>query len=793
MGNSPAPPETAAPAVGSDVGEVARAKHPLRMWPVVAVGVLVVGLVGAVLASASVAANEAGHSRANLRASSAEVASTLELTILHEEDLIVSAGGFITANPDPTNFEFGLWGSSVRVLERYPELQVFGYSVLVPASELAAFSVRATADPSGPLGADGKFHVVPPGARPFYCLIVVGEARSPAPTLPAGFDLCAANRTPYLDARDSGQTNYSPIKLGEVVALSITTPLYRNGVVPPTTEARRATFLGWLGMSVAPGVVLDRALLGHPNTAVTFRYHAGSSSAEFRRGTARGNVESVTTDLHNGWTVTTSGAVTANSMLHNWDALGLLVAGVVFSILLAVLVYVLATGRLRALRLVHAKTAELRHQALHDVLSDLPNRALITDRIEQLIARGRRNGTLGAALFVDLDEFKNVNDTLGHAAGDRLLQSVAARLSATLRDVDTIGRMGGDEFVVLIEDASSETAPELVAQRILDVMRQPFELAGAAAPMLVTASIGIAVGDRDEPGDLLRDADVALYLAKAAGKNCYEVFRPEMETHVRRRFELDFDLRSALEGNQFRLVYQPIYNLEDLTLTGVEALLRWDHPTLGEVQPDEFIPLLEASGQIVEVGRWVMREACMQMAAWRDRGTDIIVSVNVSGRQLDRDVIVDHVRDALADSGLDPAMLTIEVTETALMRNVDASAQRLRDLKALGVQIAVDDFGTGYSSLAYLQRLPVDCLKIDRTFIDAISQSTESNALIHTLVQLGKDLGLRTLAEGVETTGQIDHLRTEQVNEAQGFLFAKPLAPAALETQLLEPDRAATR
>ena len=717
----------------------------------------------------------------------------MELAIQHEEDLIVSAAGFITADTEPTNIEFGLWASSLRVLERYPELQGFGYSVLVPASRLAAYSVHATADPSGPLSADGKFRIEPAGARPFYCLIVVGEARPPAPLLPAGFDLCAGNGRQYLAARDSGSSNYAPISNGGVVALSITTPLYRNGVVPSTLVGRQASFLGWLGMSVTPGLVLDRALIGHPNTAVTFRYRAGSSSAEFRSGNANGNVASVATDLRNGWTVTTSASVEAGGMLHNWDALGLLFAGIVFSILLAALVYLLATGRTRALRLVNAKTAELRHQALHDALSGLPNRALITDRIEQLMARGRRNGTLGAALFVDLDEFKNVNDTLGHAAGDRLLQSVAARLSATLRDVDTLGRMGGDEFVVLIEDSSSEGAAELVAQRILDVMRQPFDVVGAAAPMMVTASIGIAVGDRDEPGDLLRDADVALYLAKAAGKNCYEVFRPEMETHLRRRFELEFDLRAALEGGQFRLVYQPIYNLESLALSGVEALLRWDHPTLGEVQPDEFIPLLEASGQIVDVGRWVMHEACMQMAAWHDRGSDIVVSVNVSGRQLDRDSIVDHVRDALTASGLDPAMLTIEVTETALMRNVDASAGRLRELKALGVEIAVDDFGTGYSSLAYLQRLPVDCLKIDRAFVSAISQSPEANALIHTLVQLGKDLGLRTLAEGVETSGQIDHLRTEQVNEAQGFLFAKPLTPAAIEDQLLAPNRPVAR
>jgi diguanylate cyclase (GGDEF)-like protein len=411
------------------------------------------------------------------------------------------------------------------------------------------------------------------------------------------------------------------------------------------------------------------------------------------------------------------------------------------------------------------------------------------DRMEQLLVRSRRSGTLGAALFVDLDDFKNVNDTLGHEAGDRLLVAMAARLESTLRDADTIGRMGGDEFVVLIDGASLDVAPELVAERLLDVMRQPFDVDGSVLPLVVNTSIGIAVGDRASPGELLRDADVALYQAKAAGKNRYEIFHPEMQTEISHRIELEFDLRAALEGDQFRLVYQPIYNLDDLTLIGVEALLRWDHPTRGTVEPDEFIPILEQNGQIREVGRWVLREACTQMAAWHARGDTLDVSVNVSGRQLDDDVVVAHIRDALDVSGLDATALIIEVTETALMRNAEKTAQRLRAIKELGVRIAVDDFDTGYSSLAYLQQFPVDCLKIDRSFTSAISTSPESRALIGTLVQLGKDLGLKTLAEGVETTAEMDQLRAEHVNEAQGFLLARPLDPEALEAQLLAPRR----
>jgi EAL domain-containing protein (putative c-di-GMP-specific phosphodiesterase class I) len=265
-----------------------------------------------------------------------------------------------------------------------------------------------------------------------------------------------------------------------------------------------------------------------------------------------------------------------------------------------------------------------------------------------------------------------------------------------------------------------------------------------------------------------------------------------MQLEIQQRIDLEFDMRSALDNNQFRLVYQPIYDLDDLTLVAVEALLRWDNPTRGLIQPDEFIPILEQTGHIREVGRWVLRQACEQTAAWHARGDILDVSVNISGRQLDDDAIIEHIHEALAQSGLDATSLIIEVTETALMRNVEATAQRLRAIKDLGVRIAIDDFGTGYSSLAYLRQFPVDCLKIDRSFTNAISASLESKAIIATLVQLGKDLGLMTLAEGVETTEQMDHLRQEHVNQAQGFLLARPLDPATIEAQILAPLRPTT-
>jgi diguanylate cyclase (GGDEF)-like protein len=513
------------------------------------------------------------------------------------------------------------------------------------------------------------------------------------------------------------------------------------------------------------------------------------SDTKFSSGLAPKGSQLVTRDLDSAWTVDTSAVVTHTGVLDDPGSLAVLLIGVAASVILAALVLVLGTSRATALRLVGERTGELRHQALHDALTGLPNRFLITDRIDQLLTRNRRNNTIGAALYIDLDDFKNVNDTLGHEAGDRLLVAVAARLTSALRDADTIGRMGGDEFVVLIDGSEFKASPELVAERLLDVMRQPFDLDDTSNSLSVNTSIGIAIGDRASGGDLLRDADVALYQAKASGKNRFEIFHPEMHTEISRRIELEFDLRSAIENNQFRLVYQPIYNLDDLSLVAVEALLRWDHPTLGLVEPDEFIPILEQSGQIQEVGRWVLNEACERMAVWHSKGDTLDISVNVSGRQLDHDDIVDHIREALEISDLDPARLIIEVTETALMRDSAHTAVRLKAIKELGVRIAVDDFGTGYSSLAYLQQFPVDCLKIDRRFTSAITTSPESKALIRTLVQLGRDLGLKTLAEGVETATEMDHLRDEHVNEAQGFLLSRPLEPQVLEDQILLPAR----
>ena len=308
--------------------------------------------------------------------------------------------------------------------------------------------------------------------------------------------------------------------------------------------------------------------------------------------------------------------------------------------------------------------------------------------------------------------------------------------------------------------------------------------------MTVTASIGIAAGDRISAEELLRDADIAMYRAKWDGKNRYVVFETGMQDTVQNRMELEMDLREALENDEFFLAYQPTVNLNDMSPTGVEALIRWEHPVRGIVQPDDFIPLLEETGLIIEVGKWVLQEACSQGAEWRAAGYPIGMAVNVSGRQLDTDQLIDDIERALCDSGLDPEALTIEITETTLMRNVEETARRLAQIKQLGVRIAIDDFGTGYSSLAHLQRFPVDALKIDRSFISQLQHNQEGETLIHTLVQLGKALSIETFAEGIEQQQELSLLRDEDCDNGQGFLFARPLDVAATEAFLAELGRA---
>jgi diguanylate cyclase (GGDEF)-like protein len=439
--------------------------------------------------------------------------------------------------------------------------------------------------------------------------------------------------------------------------------------------------------------------------------------------------------------------------------------------------------RRRAHEELTSREKELVFLATHDALTGLPNRTLILDRIEQTLRRARHNQEPVAALFVDLDNFKAINDSLGHGTGDELLCAVAERLEGVIRETDALGRMGGDEFVVVAEGLSLAAGPELVAERLLEAFDQPFAL-GEAGETLVRAkaSIGIATGVRSSAEELLRDADIAMYRAKWSGKGRFLVFESGMEDEVQSRLETEMDLQSALENEEFFLVYQPTFDLQTMTPTGVEALIRWRRPGRGVVQPENFIPLLEETKLIVEVGAWVLKEACAQAAGWQEEGRPLQLSVNVSALQLDTDELLDHVREALAESGLTPESLTLEITETTLMSDAVETARRLQELKRLGIRIAVDDFGTGYSSLGHLRQFPVDVLKIDRSFISQLSEGGEGEILLHTLLQLGKALEIETTAEGIERPQDLSLIRDKDCDNGQGFLFTRPLSATDAES-----------
>jgi diguanylate cyclase (GGDEF)-like protein/PAS domain S-box-containing protein len=419
------------------------------------------------------------------------------------------------------------------------------------------------------------------------------------------------------------------------------------------------------------------------------------------------------------------------------------------------------------------------HQAFHDPLTDLANRALFTDRVAAALARRPDTSSATVAvLLLDLDDFKTVNDSLGHAAGDELLIAVAARLRSCVRPGDTLARLAGDEFAILLDDLDDESAAVAVAKRVGKRLEAPFEI--EAMEIAVRASIGISLGQSPDarPDDLMRDADVAMYEAKARGKGGYSVFEPHMRHAVVKRMELKADLRHALERGELHVLYQPYVNLEDESIVGAEALLRWDHPERGVIPPLDFIPLAEEMGLIVPIGRWVLGEASAQAVEWARRWPrlgSLTLSVNISARQLQDRGFVGEVAEIVAEQGLPAERVVLELTESSLVEDPDQAVRRLRALRELGIRLAIDDFGTGYSSLGYLQRYPIEILKVHRTFVAELGRHPEKPALATAILQLAHHLGMQTVAEGVEELVHVDALRALGCRFAQGFYFSKPL------------------
>ena len=763
----------------------------------VAALILAVGIVGSAFLASQWRSNVTNANLQSFDSTSADVSGTLDSKLDTTFGLTRTMRAIATMEPQAGDTRFGQWYSQLRLGASGSSEATAELIQPVTAAGLPAFRRQAEADPAFRALLKGTFQIIPGGKRPVYCLTraIVGAA-SASSLYPPLLDYCAAvlpgiGRSPFASlvrtATDSDSSIVTPIPGFKLVAIGAA--VYRRGAPLATVSQRRAAMIGVIGTSFDSVALIDSVLARHQSFVLALYHRNAGGALELigRGGVGAKGASPAYVDvreLGEGWLVAVKGSVPGVSA--GTQGLFVLGLGLLVTVLALLLYLVLARSRQRAWGLVGEKTGELEYRALHDPLTDLPNRTLLLDRAEQLLARARRLDVPVTALFVDIDDFKQINDRFGRRAGDEVLRQVGARLKTVLRGSDTVGRLSGDEFVMLVDSAGLDVAPELVAERLLDVLRLPIELPAATlSPVAVTASIGIATGLSVSAEDLLGDADLALYKAKAAGKDGYALFESAMQTAAQDRMHLEMDLGKALETRQLFLVYQPMFDLRDERIVGVEALLRWRHPSNGVIAPDAFIPIAEENGLIIGIGRWVLERACARGAAWQQQGHPLQIAVNVSARQLERAAFVEEVRSALTHSGLDPAALTLEITETVLMRKPDATVHLLTELKALGVRIAVDDFGTGYSSLAYLRQFPVDLLKIDRTFITGLALSSEARALAHTLIRLGQALGLQTLAEGVERDDQVKELRREGCDLVQGFLFARPLSPDAVQ-RLLE-------
>jgi diguanylate cyclase (GGDEF)-like protein len=430
-----------------------------------------------------------------------------------------------------------------------------------------------------------------------------------------------------------------------------------------------------------------------------------------------------------------------------------------------------------------------RHAAFHDALTGLPNRSLFSEHLRVALERARRNEEyLFCVLFLDLDRFKNINDSLGHPCGDELLILVARRLEGCIRQTDLVARFGGDEFAILLDAVESPADAIRVAAKVQRAISAPFRLHNHEA--VTTASIGLALSSSDysEAEDMIRDADTAMYRAKDHGKARYEIFDTTMHTRAVTLLRLESDLRLALERQELCVYYQPIISVASGELFGFEALVRWQHPERGIIPPDQFIPLAEETGLILPLGLGVLREACSQLRRWQQRSLsdrNLTMSVNLSGKQLTQADLIEKVEEVLSESGISPWQLKLEITETVVMENAELAAVTLARLRGLGVRLSIDDFGTGYSSLSYLNRFPVDTLKVDRSFITRMSQGDENLEIVKTIVTLAGNLGMQVIAEGVETEDQLQQLRRLKCQYAQGYLFSKPMAPSDADTFIL--------
>jgi diguanylate cyclase (GGDEF)-like protein len=788
-------------AVG-DEGAADRSHRGRGVWTAVAVFCVLAGTLASALGARAVAHNDSAKTETSFHQGSQAIASTLKLAIQRQEELTVAASTYFAANPKATSAEFARWVTWARTRRRYPELDALGLLPAPPkpvpvhkptAVTASSTSAESTSAEASPTSADAPPAPTASSPTPIEASsdaspTLIDVSSPPTPPAPAPVHLSPA----LLLSRNTGLSIYHPISAGHRQALAIVTPVYRGNVTPHSVFGRTAASVGWLREVLVPGAVLGQVLVGHPGYALALTYHDGASNLLFSSGAPRSDAQNTTLDLHDGWTVTSFGPAPAASVLADGDALAVLIGGILVSVLLGLVVDILGAAarppapapRTDADAEAEEQTGELADKYLYEPVTGLPNRELTLDRAERMVARaGRDSGMLAGALFVDIDQLSEVNEMLGLTAGNQLLKIVGERLLDVVRAGDTVGRLDGDEFVVLVESAARGVRLDSLAQRMIEALHRPVELDAFGPSFVLTASIGVAFGRYATPEDLLRDANVALASAKAAGKDRYTVFNANMRTVIEGRAVLEAELSTALAENQFFLLYQPIYDLRTRKVAGLEALIRWAHPTQGVLAPDAFIPLAEETGLIVPIGRFMLEEACARAAAWNVAGHPVGVSVKVSAHQLHRDGFATDVQRALQQSGIEPSLLTLEIPETAIMRDLAAAAERLRVVKLLGVSIAIDDFGgSGYAHQSDLRQLPLDSMRVDRSSLAASEDEDYRSWLLEAILLVGRELSLTVVATGIETHEQMAMLQTIGCTMAQGALMGSPTPADTVES-----------
>ena len=717
------------------------------------------------------------------------------------EQILRGGVGLFSSSIDVTRDEWRRYVNALRAEEVYPGIQGIGYGPLVmhadKALHVASLWREGFAD----------YEILPRGDRKFYIPVLFREPFDTPNLRALGFDMFSepVRRKALELARDNGSAALSgrvqfavERSAKNTASIIMYLPVYEHNTAPVSIDSRRAALKGFVFATFRVGELIE-ATVGERLKEVGLDLELFDSVAidkqtlifdrdgepHFLNKRFRPLFSTQQTLEIGGqtWTMELHTLAAFENAIDRTKSALILGGGALLSFLLFGFLYSVATQHANVRSQASKLTQDLqqseerfRHLAYHDTLTGLPNRALLQDHGARALGRARRSNSHVAILFIDLDRFKTINDSLGHSVGDALLKEVSQRIRQTVRDFDTVARMGGDEFVVLLTDLRDPASAGSVAQHILDSLSKVTVIEGH--PLHVTPSIGISLFPDDgiDFAELLKYADAAMYRAKENGRNGYQFFTNEIDTLAHGRLTVQTGLRRALENNEFELHYQPQIAIDGGTIVGAEALLRWRHPQRGLVMPDEFIPVAEDTGLIVPIGEWVLRTACAQYAQWRRDGLPAIrLAINLSARQLRQKNLPDIVQEILAENAIHPADLELEITETSLVQNTDGASVALHALKSLGVKLSLDDFGTGYSSLSYLRRFPIDVLKIDRSFIRDISSDPSDAVLVRTIIDLAHSLGMTAVAEGVESSAQLYFLRSHKCNFAQGYFIGKPM------------------